>query len=244
MTDATRFGLVGLSAIAVLGCGGGGGGGGSGPSVPPGQVSEDGAHLVALQTASLVQSLNAMNGAALSNAVVGLALSGPQQIVSGSAASTALIQRAVSEPGPAGGTVTCDAAGCVYEHYKTEVSGVSTIEMDGSVRATKAGDVTTVALDMNLKSDLTQNGLTQTANYDLSGAIDISATMIDGELTTDGTGQASFSGQNYSYKYFEQLKYQVVALATDGTPNGGSIYAKWATTAAGKTQGYEGTATF
>jgi|SRR4051794_31130135 hypothetical protein len=241
MRDVSRFGLVGLSAIAFLGCGGGGG---SGPSVPQGQVSESGAQSVALETASLVQSLNAMDGEGLSGSVMGLALSGPQEIVSGSTAATAAIQRALTEPGPSGGTVNCDASGCVYDHYADNTAGIGTITMDGSVRATKAGDVTTIVLDMNLKADISQDGLTETVNYDLSGHIDVSATMIDGVLTNNGSGHASFSGQNISYTYFEQLKYQMVTLAADGSPSGGSIYAKWAITTQGQTQGYEGTVTF
>src|SRR4051812_21801676 len=171
MRDAVRFGLVGLSAVAFLGCGGGGGG--SGPSVMPGQVSESGAQAVTAETASLVAALQAQDGESLTNSVMGLALSGPQQVVPGPAGTAAVIHSAVTEPGPSGGTVTCDTAGCVYDHYMDNQSGAGTFEINGSVKATTSGEVTTVTLDMTISADLSDaaSGLNETINYDMNGSI-------------------------------------------------------------------------
>jgi hypothetical protein len=243
MRDVSRLGLVGLSTIALLGCGGGGSG--SGPSVPNAEVDPTGATEVTDQTSTMVAALQAQDGESLTNSVMFLALDGPQtMLVPAQASPIAKISRAVSQPGPTGGTVDCGASGCVYSHYADSTSGYGSVEIDGSVNSTTAGDTTTVTVNMTISLDLSDSGTTITETYNISGSLTVSPAMINGALTSNGSGHYAGSGQNVSFSYFEQIKFNMVTLAADGTPNGGSIYAKWAVSAGGQSQGYQGTITY
>lgn len=243
MRAVSRLGLVGLSTVALLGCGGGGSG--SGPSVPTAEVDPTGAAEVTDQTTTLVAALQAQDGASLTNSVMFLALDGPQSMLAPTQASPiAKISRAVSEPGPTGGTVDCTASGCVYNHYADASSGYGSFEIDGSVNATTVGETTTVTVAMSISLDLSDSTTTITETYNISGSLAISSAMIDGTLTSNGSGHYSGSGQNVSFSYFEQIKFMMVTLAADGTPDGGSIYAKWAISAGGQSEGYQGTITY
>lgn len=227
----------------ILGCGGGGSSGG--PAAKQGTVNKQGAQGVLNQTASVKTAVEAGNGESLSNNVIGLGLSGAQQIVSPGASALTLEQAQTTS-----GTVTCDDTGCVYNKYTTE-SVNQTIVMDGSVKSSKAGDVTTVAMDLTLKVTTNAQGINQVINYDLNGTIKISPTMIDGSFTCEGTGkldgvQGAPGGSSISYQYYNQIKYNAVVLS-GSSATGGSIYAKWAITISGAPQGnqaWEGTVTF
>jgi hypothetical protein len=243
MRDVARFGLVGLSTIAFLGCGGGGGG--SGPAAKPGTVNMAGAVNVTQTTASLVTSLNSGDGATMSSTAVALGMSGAQQIVSPPAGSgAAVIHSAQTIAGSGGGTAECDATGCVYNNYK-DSTGTNAVTMNGKIKATASGEVTT--LDMDVDFDLDQQGMP--AHFDLTGSLDISAAMIDGEMNCIGTAKFNAGTQNITYNWYNELKYNAVTLS-NGTATGGSLYAKWGITLSGvagaeqANQVYDGTVTF
>jgi hypothetical protein len=243
MREVSRLGLVGLSTVALLGCGGGGPG--NGPSVPTATVDSTGAAEVTDQTSTMVAAIQAQDGTSVTNSVMFLALDGPQtMLVPDQASPIAKISRAVSEPGPSGGSVDCTASGCVYNHYADSSSGYGSFEIDGSVNVTTTGDTTTVSVDMSISMDLSDSGTTINETYNISGSLTVSPAMIDGALTTTGSGHYASGGQSASFSYFEQIKFMMVTLAADGTPNGGSIYAKWAVSAGGQSQGYQGTITY
>jgi hypothetical protein len=204
-----------------------------------------GAANVTQETASLVTSLNSGDGAGMSNTAVALGISGASQIVSPpSGGAAAVIHSAQTIAGSGGGTAECDATGCVYNNYK-ESSGTSTTTMNGHIKAIPAGEVTT--LEMDVQFDMDQQGMP--AKFDLTGSLDISPTMIDGELTCNGTAKLTASGQNISYNWYNLLRYNAVTLS-NGTPTGGTLYAKWGITLSGvpgaaqANQVYDGTVTF
>jgi hypothetical protein len=245
MRDA-RFGLVGMSMVALLGCGGGGGG--SGPAAKPGTPNPAGAMTVAAETSSLVDSLNAGDGQGMSDTVVAVSLSGAQQIVSPPAGAGAFVTRASAETitGPGGGTADCDATGCVYHDY-VEDTDPEAFTMNGSVKATASGEVTHIKVDIDMTA--IQNGTP--LKFTIDGDLDVSPTLIDGQLTANGSAKAAAQQgvPTITYNYYQQVKYNAVTLS-DGTPTGGSIYAKWGITLSGipgaeqANQVYDGTVTF
>lgn len=234
MRDVARFGFVALS-VALVGCGGGGGGGGG--SVPTVQPDPDGAATVTEMTVSLSSSLQAGDGASLSNNVMGLGMSGPQLIAPQPVPGAALIARAAAVPGPAGGTVDCTATGCIYDNYTTDAGG--SFVMDGSVLTSASGSTTTVTVDL----DITANTGGVMQDWSMTGSLDVSPTLIDGTLKNNGSGHLSAQGQNINYTYYEELTYNNVTLS-NGQPTGGSIFAKWSYNFAGQTVGAQATMNF
>lgn len=192
-----------------------------------------------MQTRSLSTALRENNGAAVSANVNSIAISGAQQIVSPGAA---LSQGLAPEADGMSGTVNCDAAGCTYNMYM-----ISGFTYNGSIRSTDEGGGKKVVADLTIKGTTTAGGSgTQTIDWRISGTLTVTPTLINGSLSSNGTGSIS-GAQSFSYVYTNLVQYNNVAIDATGTPTGGSIYARWSIQVNGMSQGaqaWEGTVTF
>jgi hypothetical protein len=219
-TNVARLGLVALS-VGLIDCGGGGD-----DTVKTVPANAQGAANVLAMTVDLTASLQGNDGATVALQLVGLAMTGPQQIAMMPSGQAAVIRSAESVPGPDGGSVNCTTTGCVYDEYAS--SAGAAFVLDGSVLLSTAGEVATVTIDVDITTAL--GGVEQV--WTLAGALDVSPTLIDGTLINTGTGQGH-----------EELTYHAVTLS-DGQPTGGTLFARWSTLVQGKTYGAQATMAF
>jgi hypothetical protein len=241
------FGVLGVvAAIGALGCGGDNAS--AGPPARAGTVNRTGAKSVLMQTVAMQAALEAHDGASLSGQVNSVAISGAQQMVSPAAVVKALtvLSQAQTATGTSG-TVNCDSAGCTYDKFM-----VSGFTYNGSITSADAGGgAKKVTANLTMKGSIASGGPSQTIDWTITGNTTISATSVDGFFQSTGSG--TLSGLNtpgapssISYTYFNQVKYQAVALAS-GNATGGSMYGKWGITVAnvaGASQAWDGTVTF
>jgi hypothetical protein len=239
-----RSSLVALLGIGLLGCGGGSS---DGPAAKPGKTNPAGASAVITQASGIQTALMSKNGAQLSGNVNAIAISGAQQIVSPAVgqALTVLEQAQTSNTGTSG-TVNCDDSGCTYNMFMA-----AGFTYNGSIKSADAAGGKHVTTDLTIKGNVASTGVAETIDWKISGALDVSATSINGDLQSTGTG--NISGLNVpgapssiAYSYFNEVRFNTVGLS-NGVANSGSLYARWSITVPQVPQGsqaYDGTVTF
>jgi hypothetical protein len=238
-----RSSLVALLGIGLLGCGGGSS---DGPAAKPGKPNPAGARSVVTQAAGIQAALMAKNGAALSGNVNSIAISGAQQIANPTVGQALMVLEQAQTAGGTSGNVTCDEAGCTYNMFMA-----AGFTYNGSIKSADAAGGKHVTTDLTIKGSTGQGGFAQTIDWKITGGLDVSATNINGDLQSTGTGTISGittpgAPGSISYSYFNQVRFNTVAIA-NGVASSGSVYGRWSITvpqAPAGSQAYEATVTF
>jgi hypothetical protein len=199
--------LVALFGVSLVACGGDGGG-------DPGTITPDTATASVGQTVELVQALKVADGTAASGSV--LAMIGLDQGI--------LLPNDVphGKPAPAPapavaptlhGTASCDAGGCVFDHFGDDFSGYAW-EITGTI-SISGGDYV-FALDLTIDTDMVH------LHWRMDGEMTVTDTSIDGEvrIVADGTSGGSDVSWEVTVDYID------VVLDASGCPIGGRLDAR------------------
>jgi hypothetical protein len=235
----TRFGT--LCVVSVLAaCGGGD----SGPSYTPGTVNTAVAGTTATSATGIRTAAQSTDGNSMAGATFGLH-GAASSMVSPAAPRLAQIDdvmaamsagfKAAADPANAAGDCICNANGCTFD----QCGFGGDFLIDGTI--TISGD--------NYTFDMSLSGNYQGAvwSYDYTGALTISATLIDGTFTVDGNGTFSGGGQTITYSQDVSVIFDNVTLDSSGCAVGGSVTANISISVEGYEEGnyaVTGTATF
>ncbi len=114
------------------------------------------------------------------------------------------------------GSATCNANGCVFDHYGDTTSGAS-YSINGSI--SRNGD----ELTFDLTYDVTSQGLD--FHWNMDGHVRVNATLIDGEVHSDGDATVSSDGRTYHVGWDVDVDYNAIGLDGTGCPISGSLSA-------------------
>jgi hypothetical protein len=110
------------------------------------------------------------------------------------------------------GTCECTADSCHF--VDCSESGIT---INGDI--SKSGDTYTWDLSITIEGDATLS-----LDWNMSGEITVTPTLIDGRLSTDGHGTIDYEGTHGEYDYDIDVAYNAIGLSDCG-PSSGSIEA-------------------
>lgn len=210
--------FVSVSVIGAVACGGGGSGSSGNTTANPQAASS-----TVSSTGMLQSSIGSMNGQSAGNALSAIGSSAQGIVTYAPEGQTgALVQLqdtlaqlhantnvAMSSNAP--GDCICDASGnCTFD-----MCGGSGYLMSGTI--TRSGDSYTIDIQMTAST----TGIEY--EWDYQGAVTMSATSIDGNLSGTGTGTVMAGDMTISYDFDWDVTYNAIVLDATGCATGGSL---------------------
>ena len=214
MVNRSVVASLALALVLVLAAGCGGGGGGDGPT--EGVVSMEHGRASVDQLGAISAAMSAMKSEDAFHALLGWG-----------AANVPLVTPSDQAPGrfmfpkiglfviPNSGTATCTGTSCTFDDYGLR-GGYDVFTFTGAI--TGAGDSYTFDLAASFTAHF------DSMDWELDGAVAITAAGVDGAVRHHGTGDLGPLGEQVRVTWDVALDYEAITLDAGGCPTGGTLH--------------------
>lgn len=205
--------MLAASIVFTTACGGG-------EPTHKGTINSAGARTSVESVHDVFAALDSSNGELAADSVLALTAAG-QVVVTPGAAREVVGQMPLVWPRSKlsrnfTGSAACTPTGCVFDNYGDD-GEYGSYRINGSI--SKTGD----ALAFDLDYDVLYEGLE--FHWHMDGHVRVNATLIDGEVHSDGDAKFTSEGKTYEVGWDFDIDYDAIGLDPSGCPVSGSLSA-------------------